>query len=100
MPDITSIETKLVMRMMNLGNRGFLFEQQKAQNDPKKFHGELLCLRECVVHSMKFFRVVSVFRCKKNTTATQHHRRITTIGCKVQNCPQPGKKHAGLLFFA
>ncbi len=53
------------MRMMNLGNRGFLFEQQKAQNDPKKFHGELLCLRECVVHSMKFFRVISVFRCKK-----------------------------------
>jgi len=49
----------------NLGNRGILFEQRKAQNDPKKIHGRWLRLRECVVHPMIFFRVVGIFRCKK-----------------------------------
>jgi len=40
------------------GNGGILFEQRKARNDPKKFHGSGVDCFPCVVHPMKFFRVI------------------------------------------
>ena len=37
---MNKIGTTEVMRQMKLDNGGILFEQQKAQKDPKKFHGK------------------------------------------------------------
>ncbi len=36
---VNKIWTTEVMRQMKLDNGGILFEQRKAQKDPKKFHG-------------------------------------------------------------
>ena len=53
-----------VMRQLNLVTEEF-FLTTKSPNRPEKISWETVLLEEFVVHPMKFFRVVSVFRCKK-----------------------------------
>ena len=50
---------------VKLGNRGILFNNKKHEPTRKNFMGNGFYWGEFVVHPMNFFRVVSVFRCKK-----------------------------------
>jgi len=52
------------MRQLNLVTEEF-FLTTKSTNRPEKISWETVLLGEVIVHPMKFFRVVSVFRCKK-----------------------------------
>ena len=58
------------MRQLNLVTEEF-FLTTKSPNRPEKISWETVLLGEFVVHPMKFFRVVSVFRCKKKYRCTQ-----------------------------
>jgi hypothetical protein len=74
------------MGQLNLVTEEFFLTTKKT-NRPEKISWETVLLGEFVVHPMKFFRVVSVFRCKKIPLHSASGVRPLFVKCLALEVP-------------